>query len=82
MELHAEILAHYLSKENAQIVFPDLQLNAAEILQLQCYQALRRIKAIIQDDTLEDAECFTRIEEIICALEEIGSSGGVRHDLG
>lgn len=30
MELHVEILAHLLAQENAQIIFPDLQLNAAE----------------------------------------------------
>lgn len=80
MELYVEILARYLSKKDAQIVFPDLQLNAKEIVEQKCYQALCRIKDVIQDDTLEDAECFMQIEEIICALEEIGSDGGNRHE--
>lgn len=67
MKLCTEILAYYLSKESAQIMFPELQLNAKEIVQLQCYQALCKIRDIIHDDTLEDAECFQRIEAIVCA---------------
>jgi len=82
MELYREILAHYLSKQNAQIIFPDLQINADAIIQQQCYQALCKIKTIIQDENLEDTECFMQIEQIICALEDIGVSGESRHDFG
>lgn len=82
MELYSEILAHYLSQETAQIIFPDLKINANEIVELQCYQALCRIKEIIQDETLDDEACFLQIEEIICTLEGIGSNGGIRHDFG
>ena len=82
MKLSVEILAHLLSQENAQIVFPELKINAGEIVEMQCYQALRRIREIVRDDTLEDKECFERIERIICELEAIGSNGGMRHDFG
>lgn len=82
MKLGADILAHYLAREDAQIIFPQLKLNAEEIVQLECYQVLCRIQQIVCDDTLEDRECFERIERIICALEEIGGNGGSRHDFG
>lgn len=82
MELYSEILAHYLSTQNAQVLFPQLALSAKEIVQMQCYQTLKKIKEIIEDDTLDDAVCFERIEQIVCALEEIGSGGGIRHDFG
>lgn len=82
MKLNADILAHYLAREDAQIIFPQLKLNAEEIAQLECYQILCRIQQIVRDDTLEDRECFERIERIICALEEIGGNGGSRHDFG
>lgn len=82
MELYAEILAHFLAQENAQIIFPQLQLNAKDIVEMQCYQTLRKIQEIVRDDTLEDKECFDRIEEIICVFETIGSNGGSRHDFG
>ena len=45
-------------------------------------QGTAKIKAIIEDDSLEDKECFRKIEEIVCAFEEIGSNGGSRHDFG
>ena len=75
-------MAHLLAQENAQIIFPKLEMNAAEIVELQCYQSLRRIQEIVRDDTLDDPECFERIERIICEFEAIGSNGGVRHDFG
>ena len=48
----------------------------------QVLQGAGKIKAIIQDDSLEDKECVNKIEKIVCTLEEIGSSGGNRHDFG
>ena len=82
MELGIEILARFLAQQNVQITFPNLELNAREIVQLQCYQALRKIQEIVRDDTLEDGQCFERIERIVCTLEELGSDGGTRHDFG
>ena len=36
---------------------------------LLCYYALKRIKAILEDDSLDDKNCFWRIEEIVQVLE-------------
>lgn len=82
MELYREILANMLASQEVQVTFPGLSLDATQIVEGVCYQTLLRIKAIIEDDSLEDSECFDKIEEIVCAFEEIGSSGGVRHDFG
>ena len=82
MELYVEILVHYLSQENAHMIFPNLQLDAKEIVEMQCYQALQQIKTVIEDDSLEDDACFARIEGIVCTFEKIGSNGGIRHDFG
>ena len=82
MELYTEILAHFLAQENAQIIFPQLQLSAKDIIEMQCYKTLLKIQEIVRDDTLEGRECFERIEEIICVFETIGSNGGSRHDFG
>ena len=62
--------------------FPCERCPVSEVIEGRCYQALQRIKAIIQDDSLEDPACFQKIEEIVCALESIGSNGGGRHDFG
>ena len=77
MELYKEILDGVLKKEKVHVTFPDLKLNAQEIVEMQCYKTLQKIKAIIEDNSLSDFEC---VEEIVCALESIGSGGGSRHD--
>ena len=82
MNLYKEILVKMLESKKAEVVFPDLEINAAEIVNLECYRALQKIKAVIQDDSLNDKECFMKIEKIICLFEELGSSGGSRHDFG
>ena len=82
MDLYKEILIRLLEKEEDQITFPNLHIDAKEMIEIQSYQALQKIKAILEDDCLEDAECFRKIEEIICLFEEMGSDGGTRHDFG
>ncbi len=82
MELYKEILIKVLEKEETEIYFPNLKLNAEEIVENVSYRAPKKIKEIIQDDSLTDEQSFTQIEEVICVLEKIGSDGGSRHDFG
>lgn len=82
MELYKEILVHILQSQDVCVTFPDLPIDAEQLAEMVCYEALRRIKAVIEDDSLEDSGCFAKIEEIVCILEQIGSDGGSRHDFG
>lgn len=83
MELYEEILCHVLANEKVQVSFPELvNTDITKIVELECYKALAKIKAIIEDDALADSECFQQIEVIVCAFEELGSGGGSRHDFG
>ena len=82
MKIYHEILAHYLSQQDAQILFPDLQLSASAVVELECLQIIQKIQAIIADDSLDDTECFMRIEEIMSVLENHGVDCGTRHDFG
>ena len=77
-----ELLSHILAQGEVQITFPQQNEPFTQIVEGQCYQTLCKIKAIIEDDRLDDSECFQRIEEIIHAFEEIGSGAGSRHDFG
>ena len=77
MDLYKEILAKVLEKQKIHVTFPDLQINANEIVALQCYLGLQKIKTIIENDSLSDFEC---VEEIVCLFEKLGSDGGNRHD--
>lgn len=82
MELCKEIQYHALANGEIHHAFPGLQADASAIVEGRCFQALQRIVEIIHDDTLCDCECFMKIEEIICSLEEIGVGCGGRHDFG
>ena len=83
MELYQEILCHVFANEKIQVSFPELvNTDVIKIVELECYKALAKIKAIIEDDALADSECFQQIEEIVCAFEALGSGGGSRHDFG
>lgn len=73
MELYSEILAA-LTEHDIEKPYTDL------IVEMHCYMALKQIKAILSDDTLDDKACFYKIEEIVCLLENMGSTGGGRHD--
>ena len=81
MQFIQEILIHVLEKQPLEIAIPALQPGELErIVESSCYQTLLWIQEIVHDESLDDAECFQRIEEIVCAYEAIGSGGGNRHD--
>lgn len=82
MDLYKEILSNILKRQDINIMFPNLHISARDILEMECYKALHKIKAIIEDDSLEDTECFIKIEETVCLFERLGSDGGARHDFG
>ena len=82
MELYKDILTHALMQEQIQLTFSYREPDVSQIVEGVCYNALQNIKAILEDDSLDDPACFMRIEQIVCVFEEIGSDGGSRHDFG
>ena len=75
MELYEEILL-----EKLQLTLDPALIE--KIVHDELYQALLKIKKIVENDLLDDRECFMRIEQIVCTLEALGSGGGTRHDFG
>ena len=80
MELFQAIYAQSLINGDIKITFRPDYPALTKIIEGKCYQALQRIREILDDNDLEDAECFRRIEDIVCVFEELGSDGGSRHD--
>ena len=78
--LYQQILTQICAKEKIEVSFPNLTLDAEALVHDTCYQILQRIAEIIRDDTLEDPECFMKIEEIVCLFEQHGLNAGTRHD--
>ena len=82
MELFEELLIRYLSGQNIQVTFPDLHIDLNKIVEMKSYETLQAIKAVLEDDSLDDPACFQKIEKIVEIFEKIGSDGGNRHDFG
>ncbi len=82
MELCKQILTEAFRSGIVEVRFPDLECDLSKIVESTCYQALKEIKEILNDDTLTDEDCFNKIEEIVCVLEDYGMDGGSRHDFG
>ncbi|WP_317854297.1 hypothetical protein [Chakrabartyella piscis] len=80
MDLYKEILTQILEQEEIRICFPNLQLDANKLIESASYQALQKIKLILENDYLEDNECFEQIEQILLVFEHLGSSCKNRHD--
>ena len=80
MELYRDLLVKLLENEEIRIEFPNLSITLSELVEMRCYNALKEIKAIIEDDRYSDKECVMEIEKIVCLLEDLESDGGLRHD--
>ena len=57
MELYQDILKQQLGDSPA--LSEDTILR---IVELQCYQALQKTREILDDETLEDRECFDSVQ--------------------
>lgn len=80
MNLYRELLLRILENERCEVVFPDIEKGLSQLVEMKSYEMLKKILAIIRDDSLDDGDCFMRIEEIICLFEENGCSCKGRHD--
>ncbi len=81
MELWKEIICNLLQKETVEIRL--LSTGSIDSLfESECYKALQKIKMILEDEMLDDKDCFMKIEEIVRVFEEMGSGCSGRHDFG
>lgn len=77
MELYQDMILRIYQEKTA-----GLDLDIKKIMEMKCYQALAQIRTVLNDEQLNDADCFKQIEEIVCIFESLGSNGGRRHDFG
>lgn len=80
MDFLKEILLHVLLNKEVKIEFKGLEVDIDKIIEGECYKALKTIREIICDETLDDSDCFSKIEEIIVLFEKLGIDSGSRHD--
>ena len=79
MDLIYELLVSYFREEKDKNTITKA-LNFEQMVEKQCYKILSEIKNIIQDEKVEDNDCFDKIEKIVCLFESYGIDSGTRHD--
>lgn len=55
--------------------------HMAQMLNVEAMQLIKEIQTVLDDDSLEDPECFQKIEAIVTAFYRHGVSVN-RHDFG
>ncbi len=80
MELWRELLISGLQDESYKFDYIN-DTTLKEIVENRCYKVLLQIKQTIENENLLDQDCFIKIEEIICKLEENNIFCN-RHDFG
>lgn len=80
MDIYKEIIAQILRKGVMEITFPQITGDLAELAESECCKVLREIRDVIADNSLDDKECFLKIEKIVRIFEESGVDCGGRHD--
>jgi hypothetical protein len=81
LDLYEELLCKEIGRQMLDAL-KILRIDYRGAVNLKAVEALEKIKTIIENDSLEDDACFTRIEAVVRALEDAGSAGGGRHDFG
>lgn len=80
MEFYKAILVRALEKQELILVYPNLTPGPKELVEMTCYQTLEKIRDIIADDSLDDPECFMKIDKIVRLFWEMGGGYCSRHD--
>ena len=81
MDLYKEILLHYLLENPNVDINLHFDRDPVEIVEMKSYETLNKIKEILEDPILDDADCFQRIDDIVRAFYSFGGIEG-RHDFG
>ncbi|MBE6008213.1 MAG: hypothetical protein E7235_03325 [Lachnospiraceae bacterium] len=79
MKLYLEIIEDFLKKEIMEYC-KNNNYDFAKIVENNSYQLLDMVRRIIRDDSLDDNECFNKIEKIVRLFEENGINTGSSHN--
>ena len=78
---YKELLIGLLQKKAVEVRFPDLNMDIDALADLESCKALKKIRDILNDRTMDDPECFDAIERVIVEFETMCFSL-YRHDFG
>ena len=71
MELYEDILAAQIKGGRIPVEITVSPEVVRQIVSLECYQALRQIRAILSDPELSDADCLRKLEDVLAVFQEL-----------
>ncbi len=71
MELYEDILAAQIKGGRIPVEITVSPEVVRQIVSLECYQALRQIRAILSDPELSDTDCLRKLEEVLAVFQEL-----------
>nr|WP_325217598.1 hypothetical protein [uncultured Oscillibacter sp.] len=82
MDFYESLLYNFSEKLRAAVTPSDEEKQSllAELMDSAACRTLEEIREVLDDERLDDQNCFQRIEEIVRLYEKLGSNGGSRHD--
>ena len=80
MELLEALLRRAIASEGVKVYIQVEGGDLASLVERESVLILSRIREILKDDTLDDKECFWKIEALVSLYEEAGLGCGTRHD--
>ena len=82
MDFYESLLYNFSEKLRAAVTPSDEEKQSllAELMDSAACRTLEEIREVLDDERLDDQNCFQRIEEIVRLYEKWGSNGGSRHD--
>ena len=80
MDFSLNLLAKLLMDSGVRVEIGCGEEVLERLLLHRCVQALRDIREVLDDDTLNDPECFRHIEKIVEIYEALDVGTGSRHD--
>lgn len=82
MDFYESMINSFSEKLRAAVTPTDEEKHSllAELMDSAACRALEDIRTVLDDDRLDDPNCFWRIEKIVKIYEQIGSNAGSRHD--
>ena len=82
MDFYESLLYNFSEKLRAAVMPSDEEKQSllAELMDSAACRTLEEIREVLDDERLDDQNCFQRIEEIVRLYEKLGSNGGSRHD--
>ena len=82
MDFYESLLYNFSEKLRAAVTPSDEEKQSllAELMDSADCRTLEEIREVLDDERLDEQNCFQRIEEIVILYEKLGSNGGSRHD--